>query len=118
LVSNISIKAGSRATFACRSPNSYPSAEITWFKNSYPMMVINDSNIVIETNVTSSMTTLNEFDTVSYLSFVVASADHLMEIRCNVKVGNIERTMHGSIILDVKCKYLQFKISSIFNLKF
>jgi neural cell adhesion molecule len=32
---NISIKAGTRAVFSCRAPNSNPKAEITWFKNGF-----------------------------------------------------------------------------------
>jgi len=87
-------------TFACRSSNSYPQADIAWFKNSFPMML--DSNAHVQTNLTYELNANNEFDTISYLSFDVISSDHLREVRCDVKVGTMQRVMHGSIILDVK----------------
>ena len=103
LATNVSVKAGTRVTFACRSSNSYPQADIAWFKNSFSMML--DSNAHVQTNLTYELNGNNEFDTISYLSFDVISSDHLREVRCDVKVGNMQRVMHGSIILDVKCKF-------------
>jgi hypothetical protein len=38
------------------------------------------------------------------MSFVATSSDHLKEIRCDVNVRDLTRTMHGSLTLEVKCK--------------
>lgn len=63
-------------------------------------------------NETSLLTEKNEYETISYLAFNVESADHMKEIRCDIRVGDIPRTMHGSLLLDIKCKldcfYSQF----------
>ncbi len=104
LFSNISLKAGNRAVFSCRSPDSFPMAEISWQKNNFAAIAADQTNLTV-INSTSMFTTSNEYDTISYMAFDVSSADHLKEVRCSVRVGNIQRTMHGSIILDVKCKY-------------
>ena len=95
---NISIKAGTRAVFVCHSPNSNPEAEITWSKDSYPITFgPNEFQ-----NISSKLINNKEYETISYMSYEITSSDHMKEIRCDVKVGNIPRTMHGSLTLDVK----------------
>jgi hypothetical protein len=98
LFSNISIKAGTKALFACISPNSNPKAEITWTKNSFPILLGPNEY----QNISSNFINNKEFETISYLSYDVTSSDHMKEIRCDVRVGTLPRTMHGSITLDVK----------------
>lgn len=98
MFSNISIKAGTRATFACHSPNSNPQAEITWTKDSYPITFGSNEY----QNTSFKFINEKEYDTISYMSYEISSSDHMKEIRCDVRVGNIQRTMHGSITLDVK----------------
>jgi hypothetical protein len=36
------------------------------------------------------------------MSFIASSSDHLKEIRCDVKVRDLPRIMHGSMTLEVK----------------
>ena len=102
--SNISLKAGIRAVFACQSPNSNPAAEITWFKDSLPITFESKET----QNTTIRLVNNKEYETISYLSFEIGSSDHQKEIRCDVRVGSIQRTMHGSLTLDVKCNFLSF----------
>ena len=99
-VNSTSIKAGTRVVFACTATNSNPQPQITWFKDSYAMLLQPDQ----QENVTSSLVNNKEYDTVSYMSFVVTSSDYMKELRCDVKVQDIPRTMHGSVNMDVKCK--------------
>lgn len=88
--------------FACRSPNSNPQPFITWFKDSYPILL----NAEEKQNVTSKLMSNKDYDTTSHMSFVVSSADHLKEIRCDVRVRDLARTMHGSMLLEVECESL------------
>ncbi len=86
--------------FACRSKNSNPQPIITWYKDSYPILFENNE----QKNLTSQYVNNKEYDTISYMSFLVTSSDHLKEIRCDVNVRDLTRTMHGSLTLEVKCK--------------
>jgi hypothetical protein len=106
LVANVSVKAGTTMVFACRSPNSNPQPFITWFKDSYPILLNSEE----KQNVTSKLMSNKDYDTTSHMSFVVSSADHLKEIRCDVRVRDLARTMHGSMLLEVECKFLLFFI--------
>jgi hypothetical protein len=99
-ITNLTVNAGSRVVFKCHSPNSNPEPVITWFKDSYPILLNSE-----EQQNTSSELVSNgkEYDTISYLSFIASSSDHLKEVRCDVKVRDIARTMHGALNMDVKC---------------
>ena len=100
LFNNISIDADTRSVFSCHAPDSNPKAEITWFKNGFP--ITSNSISHRQSNQTTVFTKNNEYDTRSYISFDVKSVDHMKELRCDVRVGSIPRTMHGSLMLDVK----------------
>lgn len=97
---SLSVKAGNRAIFSCRSPNSNPQPYITWFKDGFPVLIGSEE----QQNLTSSFGNNNEYDTISYMSFIASSSDHLKEIRCDIRVKDIPRTSHGSLKLQVKCK--------------
>ena len=97
-LSNVTVKAGTRVVLACRSPNSNPQPTITWFKDSYPILFNSDE----QQNTTSKLVDGKEYDTISYMSFIASSSDHLKEIRCDVKVRDLPRVMHGSLALEVK----------------
>lgn len=97
-VGGASVKSGTRVVFSCRSANSNPQPFITWFKDGYPILLNSDE----EQNLTSLFVSGKEYDTTSYMSFVATSSDHMKEIRCDVKVKDQPRTMHGSLILEVK----------------
>ena len=97
-LANVTVKAGTRVVFACRSPNSNPQPLITWFKDSYPILFNSDE----QQNITSTLVNGKEYDTISYMSFIASSSDHLKEIRCDVKVRDLSRVMHGSLTLEVK----------------
>lgn len=97
---SLAIKAGERAIFSCRSPNSNPQPYITWFKDGFPVLIGSEE----QQNLTSSFGNNNEYDTTSYMSFIATSSDHLKEIRCDIRVRDIPRTSHGSLKLQVKCK--------------
>lgn len=94
---NISIKAGTKAVFSCRAPDSNPKAEITWFKNGFKI-----EPDQAQMNQTTTINNPNDFSTISYISFDVESADHTKELRCDIRVGSISRVMHGSLTMDVK----------------
>lgn len=96
----LSVKAGTRVVFSCRSPNSNPQPFITWFRDSYPVLLNSEE----QQNLTSIFVNNKEYETVSYMSFIATSSDHLKEVRCDVKVRDFPRTMHGSLALEVKCK--------------
>lgn len=97
-VTNVTVKAGTKVVIACRAQNSNPSPFITWYKDSYPILLNSEE----QQNITTKFVNEKEYDTISYLSFIVSSSDHLKEIRCDVRVGDISRTMHGSLTLEVK----------------
>ena len=99
LVGSVIVRAGQRVIFACRSKNSNPQPVITWYKDSYPILFDNSE----QKNLTSQYVNNKEYDTISYMSFLVTSSDHLKEIRCDVNVRDLTRTMHGSLTLEVKC---------------
>lgn len=101
LAVNQTVKAGTKVVFSCRSPNSNPQPFITWFKDSYPVLINSDE----QQNLTSKFVNDKEYETVSYMSFIASSSDHLKEMRCDVKVRDIPRTMHGALTLDIKCNY-------------
>lgn len=110
---SISVYAGQRVVFACRSKNSNPEPIITWYKDSFPVLFDNDE----QKNLTSQFVNNKEYDTISYMSFVTKSSDHLKEIRCDVNVRDLSRTMHGSLTLEVKCNSLiTFNTNSSFRL--
>ena len=111
IFSNISLKAGVRAVFACHSPNSNPVAEITWYKDSFPITFESKE----QQNTSFKFINNKEYDTISYLSYEIGSSDHHKEIRCDVRVNSLPRTMHGSITLDVKCN---FSVESSLKLMF
>jgi nephron len=93
------IKAGTTAIFACNSFASNPEVEISWYKNTYPLSLITDA---ARANTSSLFINNKEYNTVSYLSYAVTSADHLKEMRCDVRSNNKDqRTMHGSMIMNV-----------------
>lgn len=96
---SFSIKAGDRAIFKCQSPNSNPQPYITWFKDGFPVLIGSEE----QQNLTSSFGNNNEYDTISFMSFIATSSDHLKEIRCDIRVRDIPRTSHGSLKLQVKC---------------
>ena len=97
-LNNVTVKAGTRVVFSCRSPNSNPQPVITWFKDSYPILFNSDE----QQNISSSFINEKEYDTISYMSSIASSSDHLKEIRCDVKVRDLPRIMHGSMTLEVK----------------
>ena len=97
-LNNVTVKAGSRVVFSCRSPNSNPQPLITWFKDSYPILFNSDE----QQNLTSKFVDEKEYDTTSFMSFIASSSDHLKEIRCDVKVRDLPKIMHGSLSLEVK----------------
>jgi hypothetical protein len=101
-LSTVTVKAGTRVVFACQAPKSNPQPFITWFKDGYPVLLNSDE----EQNLTSVFINNKEYDTTSYMSFVATSSDHMKEIRCDVKVRDLPRTMHGSLTLEIKCKLL------------
>lgn len=97
-IENITVKTGERVVVACSCFNSNPAPNITWFKGGYPVIDEKSFKSNIEFQSTSK-----DFNYVSYYSFFASSSDHLNEIRCDVRVENINRTMHGSLVLQVKC---------------
>lgn len=102
-ITNLTVNAGNQVVFACRAANSNPEPIITWFKDSYPILV----NSAEQLNVSTQLINNNkEYDTISYLSFPVTSSDHMKEVRCDVKVRDIPRTMHGALMMEVKCKFV------------
>jgi hypothetical protein len=103
-LSTMTVKAGTRVVFACQAPKSNPQPFITWFKDGYPVLLNSDE----EQNLTSVFVNNKEYDTTSYMSFVATSSDHMKEIRCDVKVRDLPRTMHGSLTLEVKCNTIRF----------
>lgn len=56
------IKAGSKVILACVSSNSFPEAEIKWFKDSYAISFDNDNT---KMNTTAKL--LNDYETTSYV---------------------------------------------------
>lgn len=103
---SLAVKSGTRVIFSCRSPNSNPQPYITWFKDGFPVLIGSDE----QQNLTTTFVGDKEYDTISYMSFIAGSSDHLKEVRCDVKVKDIPRTTHGSITLEVKCKFLKISI--------
>jgi hypothetical protein len=101
LLGSVTVRAGQRIIFACRSKHSNPQAVITWYKDSYPVLYESDE----QKNFSSQYVNNKDYDTISYMSFVATSSDHLKEIRCDVNVRDLTRTMHGSLTLEVKCNY-------------
>jgi hypothetical protein len=101
---SVAIKAGRRVLFACNAPESNPQTSIAWYKDGHPIQL----NSALSDYENTSYTSLNEkeYNTTGYVSFMSSSFDHLRELRCDVRVKDIQRTMHGSVILDVKCEKL------------
>lgn len=97
---NSTVKAGTRVVFACVASGSYPQSHITWYKDGYAMGLQPDH----QENITSTLLNNKDYETTSYISFIVTSADYMKELRCDVRIRDISRTMHGSVNLNVKCK--------------
>jgi hypothetical protein len=97
-LTSIAVKSGTKVIVSCRAPDSNPQPFITWFKDGYPILFNSEE----EQNLTSVFVNNKEYETTSYMSFIASSGDHLKEIRCDVKVKDLPRTMHGSVTLEVK----------------
>ena len=102
--SAVLVRAGSRVVLSCRSPNANPKPFITWFKDGYPLLQSSSAEEETQnvSHVAAATGDRGGFDSISYLSYVATSSDHLKEIRCDVKMPELPRIMHASIPLEVK----------------
>ena len=101
-ISTVAVKAGTRVVLACHARRSNPQPTIAWFKDGYPMLL----NVDEQQNLTSTLVAADkEYDTVSHMTFVVTSSDHLKDVRCDVGIRDVARTMHASLGLEVKCNH-------------